>query len=106
MYYIESRNLKKTNPDLSYMEEKYNVYLLINRTLEEVFFGCVKTVSSDDAVLPAEIAHWEWQTHAIANPVIMAEDLSLTEAVEEIRTLQISVQRNPQGKTLLENKSL
>lgn len=88
------------------MEEKYNVYLLMNRTLEEVFFGCVNTVSSSDADLPSEIAHWQWQTHAIANPVIMAEGLTFAEAAEEIRTLQISVQKNPQGKTLLENKSL
>ena len=88
------------------MEEKYNVYLLMNRTLEEVFFGCVNTAASSDADLPAEIAHWQWQTHAIANPVIMAEGLSRTEAVEEIRSLQISVQKNPQGKTLLENRSL
>lgn len=88
------------------MEEKYNVYLLMNRTLEEVFFGCVNTAGSGDAEFPAEIAHWEWQTHAIANPVIMAEGLTFAEAAEEIRTLQISVLKNPQGKTLLENKSL
>ena len=86
--------------------EKYSVYLLINRSLEEVFFGMVKTGSTSDEKLPEEISHWDWCRHAIANPVMMSEELLFDEAVREIRTLQESVQKNPQGKTLLENKTI
>ena len=86
--------------------EKYSVYLLINRSLEEVFFGMVKTSGSQDEELPGEISHWDWCSHAIANPVMMSEELLHDEAVREIAALQESVRKNPQGKTLLENRSI
>ena len=86
--------------------EKYSVYLLINRSLEEVFFGMISSGGSDDGELPPEIGHWDWCNHAIANPVMMSEELLFEEAVREISTLQESVKKNPQGKTLLENRSV
>ena len=86
--------------------EKFSVYLLMNRSLEEVFFGMVCIGGGADEELPSEIAHWDWQNHAIANPVMMAEELLFDEAVCEICTLQEKVKQNPQGKTLLENKSV
>ena len=86
--------------------EKYSVYLLMNRSLEEVFFGMIKSCGADDEELPGEIAHWDWRNHAISNPVMMAEELLFDEAICEIRTLQESVKKNPQGKKLLENKSI
>ena len=86
--------------------ETYSVYLLINRSLEEVFFGMVKSSGTDNEELPCEIAHWDWCNHAIANPVMMTEKVLFDEAVKEILSLQESVKKNPQGKILLENKSV
>ena len=86
--------------------ETYSVYLLINRSLEEVFFGMVKTSGSQDEELPGEISHWDWCNHAIANPVMMTEKVLFDEAVKEILSLQESVKKNPQGKILLENRSV
>lgn len=86
--------------------ETFSVYLLINRSLEEVFFGMVKNGGAGNEELPGEIGHWDWCNHAIANPVMMAEELLFEDAVNEIRTLQENVKKNPQGKTLLENRSI
>ena len=87
------------------MEKTYSVYLIMNRTLEELFFGHVDNSGTQEAELPAEISHWDWCNHAIANPVIMAEKLSCEEALCEICSLQEKVKADPQGKKLLENSA-
>ena len=87
------------------MEKTYSVYLIMNRTLEELFFGHVDNSGTQEAELPSEIAHWDWCGHAIANPVIMAENMSCEEALCEIRSLQEKVKADPQGKKLLENSA-
>ena len=86
--------------------EKYTVYLLINVTLQEVFFGMAGNLNESVDSLPPEIAHWDLQNHHISNPVTIEEALAFEEAVSTIRTLQEKALKNPQGKTILLNRSV
>ncbi|MBR2873822.1 MAG: hypothetical protein IKB99_10030 [Lentisphaeria bacterium] len=99
-------NLQQEFFDVDKTKETFSVYLLMNRSLEEVFFGMVCTGGGSSEELPPELVHWDWINHAISNPVMMAEELLYEDAVSEIRTLQESVKKNPQGKNLLENRSI
>lgn len=84
--------------------EKFVVYVFVNITLQEVYFGMNSSAGTDDAQLPEEILHWDFCSHAIANPVMMETGISKTEAVAVIRELQEKALRNPQGKTILMNR--
>ena len=86
--------------------EKYTVYLLINVTLQEVFFGMTGNPNESADTLPPEIAHWDLLNHHISNPVMIEEALAFEEAVSTIRTLQEKALKNPQGKTILLNRSV
>ena len=86
--------------------EKYTVYLLINVTLQEVFFGMAGNLNESVDTLPPEIAHWDLLNHHISNPVMIEEALAFEEAAATIRTLQEKALKNPQGKTILLNRSV
>ena len=86
--------------------EKYTVYLLINVTLQEVFFGMTGNVNESADALPPEIAHWDLLNHHISNPVMIEEALAFEEAVSTIRSLEEKALKNPQGKTILHNRSV
>ena len=86
--------------------EKYTVYLLINVTLQEVFFGMTEDLNESVDSLPPEIAHWDLLNHHISNPVMIEEALALEEAVSTIRSLEEKALKNPQGKTILHNRSV
>jgi len=86
--------------------EKYTVYLLINVTLQEVFFGMTENVNESADSLPPEIAHWDLLNHHISNPVMIEEELLQEEAVSAIRDLEEKARKNPQGKTILHNRSV
>ena len=83
--------------------KKYVVYLFVNISLQEVFFGMAVSSGADDAEVPPEISHWDFCTHAIANPVMIEEDISEEEARTLIRELQEKGLKNPQGKKILMN---
>ena len=86
--------------------EKYTVYLLINVTLQEVFFGMAGDLNESVDSLPPEIAHWDLLNHHISNPVMIEEALAFEEAVSTIRSLEEQALKNPQGKTILHNRSV
>ncbi len=86
--------------------EKFTVYLLINVTLQEVFFGMTGDLNESVDALPPEIAHWDLLNHHISNPVMIEEALALEEAVSTIRSLEEKALKNPQGKTILLNRSV
>ena len=88
------------------MSEKYTVYLLVNSTLQEVYFGMCVDLNKGIDELPGEIAHWEFGRHYISNAVMIEEDLAEEAAFEVIREVQEKSLRNPQGKTILLNRSL
>ena len=86
--------------------EKYTVYLLVNSTLQEVYFGMCVDLNRGIDELPAEIVHWKFGDHYISNAVMIEEELSETEAYEVIREVQEKSLRNPQGKQILLNRSI
>ncbi len=86
--------------------EKYTVYLLINVTLQEVFFGMAGGLNESVEAPPPEIAHWDLSNHHISNPVMIEEELLQEEAVSAIRDLEEKARKNPQGKTILHNRSV
>ena len=86
--------------------KKYTVYLLINVTLQEVFFGMAGNPNENVDALPPEIAHWDLLNHHISNPVMIEEALAFEDAVSTIRALQEKALKNPQGKTILLNRSV
>ncbi|MBO7146762.1 MAG: hypothetical protein J6W81_03330 [Lentisphaeria bacterium] len=86
--------------------EKYTVYILINSSNKEVFFGYAPDLNRLFAEpLPSELDHWDLRNDSITNPVMIEEDLILEEALSVIRTLQDNALRNPQGKTILLNQA-
>lgn len=85
-----------------FLMERYTVYLLINTSVQEVFFGYTIDLNKPCSI-PEEITHWDFRNHNISNPVMMEEDLLLEEAVTLIADLQEKTLRNPQGKTLVPN---
>ena len=84
--------------------EKYAVYVLINVSLQELFFGFAEMEKEIEA-LPPEIAHWDTENHRI-DPVILEEALLLEEAAAAVWALQEKALRDPQGKTVLLNRSV
>lgn len=83
--------------------EKYMVYLFVNSSLREVYFGMNETASAGSAELPPEISHWDFCNHAICPPVMIEEGISEQDARLLILELQEKTCRDPQGKTLLVN---
>jgi hypothetical protein len=83
--------------------EKYAVYVLVNISLQEVYFGLSGDVNQAVDELPCEIRHWEFGEHSISNAVIVEEDLLYEKALEVIRDLQEKSMKNPQGKKILIN---
>lgn len=83
--------------------ELFTVYLLINTSIQEVYFGYTKDLNSAGSI-PAEISHWDFREHNISNPVMIEEKLLPEEAVALIGDLQEKTLRNPQGKTLVPNE--
>ena len=83
--------------------EKYAVYVLVNSTLQEVYFGISADLNQSVDELPPEITHWEFGVHAVSNAVMVEEDLEKEAAFELVRELQEKSLRNPQGKTILLN---
>lgn len=83
--------------------EHFTVYLLINTSIQEVYFGYAEDLNSE-ASIPPEIRHWDFREHNISNPVMIEEKLLLEEAVALIGDLQERTLRNPQGKTLVPNE--
>lgn len=88
------------------MMRKYIVYLLINRSKEEVFFGLTEDLNSIFAECPPEIAHWNLREDFITNPVMIEEELLQKNAVSLIHELQEKSLRNPQGKKILINQTI
>ena len=84
--------------------EKYAVYVLVNISLQEVYFGLSGNVNQSADELPCEIRHWEFGGHSISNAVIIEEDLLFEKALEVIRDLQEKSMNNPQGKKILINR--
>ena len=83
--------------------KEYVVYLFVNISLQEVFFGMADNSDRSSAELPGEISHWDFCSHAIANPVMIEEGISEDEARLLIRELQEKSLKNPQGKKILMN---
>lgn len=83
--------------------QKYIIYVLINVSLQEVFFGITTALEQILTDVPPEMAHWDLNDHHISNPVIIEEELLFPEAVSTLRTLQENALENPQGKTILLN---
>lgn len=83
--------------------QKYIVYVLINVSLQEVFFGITAALEQIAADVPPEMAHWDLNDHHISNPVIIEEELLIQDAVAALRILQENALKNPQGKTILLN---
>ena len=86
--------------------DEFVVYVFVNITLQEVYFGMCADVNQEIDALPSEITHWEFGTHYISNAVIIEEELSELEAFEVIREVQEKSLRNPQGKKILLNLSV
>lgn len=84
----------------------YTVYVLINVSLQEVFFGLTGNLEKIFSDMPAELAHWDLKEHHISNAVMIEEDLPHAEALSTIRTLQENALKNPQGKTILLNTAV
>lgn len=85
--------------------KKYMVYLFVNISLQEVFFGMADGSDPGNAEVPDEISHWDFSTHAIANPVMIEEDISEEKARGLIADLQEKSLKNPQGKKILMNRA-
>ena len=84
--------------------ETYTVYLLINSSVQEVYFGLTENLNATGCTLPEEIRHWDLCKHYISNPVMIEEDLTMEAALLLIEELQEKTLRNPQGKTLILHK--
>lgn len=86
--------------------EEFVVYVFVNITLQEVYFGMNASNKTEEAQLPEEISHWDFTSHAIANPVMVETGISEKEAVSIIHELQTKALRNPQGKKILMNRAV
>lgn len=86
--------------------EEFVVYVFVNITLQEVYFGMNSSANTEEAQLPEEICHWDFCSHAIANPVMVETGISEQQAVAVIRELQIKALGNPQGKKILLNRAV
>ena len=85
--------------------EKYQVYIVINVSIQEVYFG-VTECSLDDifvSVHPSETAHWDQKEHHISVPVLISSGLSFKEALVDLLDLEEKAFANPQGKKILHN---
>lgn len=88
--------------------EKYQVYIVINVTLQEVYFGISQEELSEifSTIHPAETRHWQLASHHISVPVLISKDLSYNEALAELKELEEKALANPQGKRILHNPLL
>ena len=86
--------------------DEFMVYVFVNITLQEVYFGMNCSTKADETQLPEEICHWDFYTHAIANPVMVETGISEKEAAAVIQELQEKALRNPQGKKILLNRAI
>lgn len=87
---------------------KYSVYILINVTCQEVYFGTSDMPLEEifETVFPEETVHWDLKNHHISVPVLISKDLSMQEAVADLKDLEEKAFKNPQGKKILHNKLL
>lgn len=84
--------------------EKYSTYILINVTLQEVYFGT--TLSPVEEVLlslPEEIRHWDTLREHISIPILISKDLLFEEAILDLADLEEKALSDPQGKKILHN---
>ena len=87
------------------MNEKYIVYILINVTCQEVYFGMTHKTAEDIfvSVFPVETSHWDLKHHHISVPVLISKDLSREDALADLKDLEEKALKNPQGKKILHN---
>ena len=87
---------------------KYQVYIVINVTCQEVYFGAMSEALEElfAAVNPPELSHWELEQHHISVPVLISRDLSFEEALADLLDLEEKALANPQGKKILHNSLL
>ena len=85
--------------------KKYQVYIVINVTCQEVYFGAMSESLEElfATVHPPELAHWELSEQHISVPVLISGDLSMEEAIVELSDLETKALANPQGKKILHN---
>jgi len=86
--------------------ERFFVYLLINNSCREVFFGVTVSFQLLGESLPEEIRHWRIGYDEIISPVIIEEDLTQEEALAVLQEVQEKAIRDPQGRTILRNRDL
>ena len=85
--------------------KKYQVYIVINVTCQEVYFGAMSEALEElfATVHPPELAHWNLTEHHISVPVLISGELSSGEALAELADLETKALANPQGKKILHN---
>ncbi|MBR2363677.1 MAG: hypothetical protein IKA79_00610 [Lentisphaeria bacterium] len=88
--------------------KKYQVYIVINVTCQEVYFGAMSEELEElfASVHPPELSHWELEQHHISVPVLISRDLSFEEALADLLDLEEKALANPQGKKILHNSLL
>ena len=71
--------------------KKYQVYIVINVTCQEVYFGAMSEALEElfASVNPPELSHWEFE-----------------EALADLLDLEEKALANPQGKKILHNSLL
>lgn len=78
------------------------VYVIINISLQEVYFGKTFALREIYDPFPEEISHWDQQNHQITNPMIVEEAADASAAKELLTDLIANAKRNPQGKTIID----
>lgn len=85
--------------------KKYQVYIVINVTCQEVYFGAMTEALEElfVSVYPREVSHWDLDKHHVSVPVLISRELTFDEAIADLSDLETKALANPQGKKILHN---